>query len=209
MRKSKLLLSAFLCPILFSHYGCGSNDTKVAAEYKENSRQPLEGEALVKRGESLLTIGGCNDCHTPKVFTEHEMQLDTAKMFAGHPANFPLDPVDADALQPGKWMQMSPMVTSFAGPWGISFAANLTPDSATGIGAWTEEVFIKCLRTGKHLGQENGRPILPPMPWYGVAKMTDEDLHAAYAYLRSLPPVSNRVPAPIPPNEVKLKNGKK
>jgi hypothetical protein len=100
---------------------------------------------------------------------------------------------------------MSPDITAFAGPWGISYAANLTSDSATGIGAWTEEQFIKSMRTGKHLGAENGRPILPPMPWPFISKMTDEDLSAVYAYLKSLPPVSNRVPAPTPPNEVKFK----
>jgi hypothetical protein len=101
---------------------------------------------------------------------------------------------------------MAPDITSFVGPWGISYAANLTPDSATGIGAWTEDVFMKTLRTGKHLGMENGRPILPPMPWEFIGKMTDEDLSAVFAYLRNLPAISNRVPAPVPPNEVAAKN---
>jgi hypothetical protein len=54
-------------------------------------------------------------------------------------------------------------LTAFVGPWGISYTANLTPDSATGIGAWSEAAFINTIRSGKHLG--NGRDILPPMPW--------------------------------------------
>jgi hypothetical protein len=99
---------------------------------------------------------------------------------------------------------MSPSITAFAGPWGISYAANITSDSATGIGAWTEEQFMRTLRTGKHLGAATGRSILPPMPWYFIAKMTDEDLSAVYHYLKSLPPVNNRVPPPTPPQEVKL-----
>jgi hypothetical protein len=48
---------------------------------------------------------------------------------------------------------------------------------------------------------------MPPMPWQFIGKMTDEDLKAVYTYLRSLPPVSNRVPAPVPPNEVKTRKG--
>ncbi len=56
------------------------------------------------------------------------------------------------------------MMTAWAGSWGVGFIANLTPDTSTGIGEWTEETFIRTLRTGKHHGQPNGRMILPPMP---------------------------------------------
>ena len=52
--------------------------------------------------------------------------------------------------------------TAFAGPWGVSFTANLTPDKETGLGKWTEEMFIATMRTGRHQGK--GRPMLPPMP---------------------------------------------
>lgn len=92
------------------------------------------------------------------------------------------------------------MLTAWAGPWGVSFAANLTPDNETGIGEWTEEAFVQSLRTGKHQGQPNGRDILPPMPWPGIKLMTDEDLKALWAYLRSIPPMKNQVPFPVPPS---------
>jgi hypothetical protein len=88
-------------------------------------------------------------------------------------------------------------LTAWVGPWGTSFAANLTPDSNTGLGSWTEEMFMKALRTGKHLGQ--GRDILPPMPWQMIGQMTDRDLKSVFAYLRSIPPVNNMVPDPISP----------
>jgi hypothetical protein len=91
----------------------------------------------------------------------------------------------------------NPTLTAWSGPWGISFAANLTPDQKTGMGMWTEEMFIKAMRTGKHMGMS--RPILPPMPWQNVAAMTDGDLKAVFAYLRSIPPIVNLVPLPIPP----------
>ena len=82
--------------------------------------------------------------------------------------------------------------TAFAGPWGISYAFNLTPDKNTGIGIWTEDIFIKTIRNGRHWGV--ARPILPPMPWQNIREMTDEDLRAVFAYLRSIPPVNNKVP---------------
>ena len=87
-------------------------------------------------------------------------------------------------------------LTAWVGPWGISFAANLTPDP-TGFGSWTPEIFIQTIRTGKQAGV--GRPLLPPMPWMDYAQMTDADLRAVFAYLKSIPPVSNAVPAPVPP----------
>ena len=93
----------------------------------------------------------------------------------------------------------TPMLTAWAGPWGVSFTANLTSDKETGLGEWTEETFIQTIRTGKHQGQPNGRDILPPMPWFYFKEATDEDLKAIWAYLRSIPPVKNQVPLPVPP----------
>jgi hypothetical protein len=90
-------------------------------------------------------------------------------------------------------------LTAWAGPWGVSFAINLTPDKATGIGEWSESNFIQMARTGKHQGQPNGRDVLPPMPWFNMKDLTDADLKAMWAYLRSLPPVKNQVPLPIAP----------
>lgn len=165
------------------------------------SKELTHGE-LVTRGKYLTTIGSCNDCHSPKKFGPKGMSLDEDRLFSGHPEGSVIPPVDAKALKPGSWVLFAGDLTAAVGPWGISYSANLTPDSTTGIGAWSEETFVKTLRTGKHLGQEGGRPILPPMPWEMVKQMTDEDLKAVYTYLQSLPPVKNRVPAPVPPAEV-------
>jgi hypothetical protein len=203
---TKRLIAGLFMSVSILVYACSMGNTEKSNgnNTPDSLAQKEEPKAnnLIARGEYLLTIGGCNDCHTPKIFNEHGMQFDSSRLYSGHPAGSPLPPVDKNALQPGQWMQMSPLVTAFVGPWGISYAANLTPDSASGIGAWSEDVFIKTMRTGKHLGQKEGRPILPPMPWYNVAKLKDNDLQAVYAYLRSLPPVSNKVPAPVPPTEV-------
>jgi len=157
----------------------------------------MEAAPSVVRGEYLVTIGGCNDCHTPKVMTEQGPELDMQHLLAGHPTAMEPAPIPAGALTPDGWMAMTDgTMTAWAGPWGISFTANLTPDP-TGLGNWTEDMFIAALRSGKHAG--NGRPILPPMPWQMIGQMTDSDLRSVFAYLKTLPPVSNVVPQPIPP----------
>jgi hypothetical protein len=91
------------------------------------------------------------------------------------------------------------MLTAWAGPWGVSFAINLTPDKETGIGEWTEATFIQAMRTGKHQGQPNARDILPPMPWFNLKDLKEEDFKAIWAYLSSIPAVKNQVPLPVPP----------
>jgi mono/diheme cytochrome c family protein len=154
--------------------------------------------AQVKRGEYLVTFGGCNDCHTPKKMGPMGPEPDMSRTLMGHPASEVIPPPPTDGFGMGKWMAAcNGHMTAWAGPWGVSFAANLTPDNLTGSGAWTEKSFMDALRTGKHLGA--GRPILPPMPWPGFAKLTDEDLKAIFAYLRSIPAIPNQVPQPIPP----------
>jgi hypothetical protein len=152
----------------------------------------------VARGKYLVSVGGCNDCHTPKMMTEQGQVLDSTRFLSGHPADEKLPSTPFDLVGPGKWGAVgSQSFTAWVGPWGVSFAANLTPDMVTGSGAWTEESFISAMRTGKHLGA--GRDILPPMPWFNVATATDEDLSSIFAYLKSIKPVENMVPAPIPP----------
>jgi mono/diheme cytochrome c family protein len=160
-------------------------------------------EQMVARGKYLVTIASCNDCHSPKVFTAMGPIVDTTKLLSGHPANSPLPPIDTNALHPGYWYTGGPDLTSWVGPWGISYTANITADSSTGIGAWSEDVFIASLRTGKHLGLSGGRDILPPMPWNFIGQMTDEDLKSVFAYLHSIPAISNQVPPPVAPPDVK------
>ncbi|MFI5253225.1 MAG: c-type cytochrome [Bacteroidota bacterium] len=162
----------------------------------------------VERGKYLVMIGGCNHCHSPKMMTPMGPIPDTTKLLSGHPGNFPLPDVPKDALAPDKWGVMTTGdLTAWVGPWGISFARNLTPDMNTGLGSWTEDIFIKALRTGKDMGE--GRTILPPMPWQEFGQMTNQDLKDVWAYLKSLPPVDNAVPDPISPTGEKLPTGKK
>lgn len=147
--------------------------------------------AKIERGQYLVTITGCGDCHTPFKMGPNGPEPDMARMLAGHPEELAMPPAPALTGSPWVWVG-SGTNTAFAGPWGVSYAPNLTPDETTGIGIWTEDIFVKALRTGRHWGQS--RPIMPPMPWPGYSRMTDEDLSAIFAYLKSVPPVKNRVP---------------
>jgi len=152
----------------------------------------------VERGKYLVTIGGCNDCHTPLKMGPKGPEPDMARMLSGHPESFEISTGTTPAS--AQWMMTAAVTgTAFSGPWGVSFAANLTPDQNTGLGIWTEDMFIRTIRTGKHMGVS--RDILPPMPWPMYRNATDEDLKSIYAFLRNIRPIHNRVPTPLPPLE--------
>jgi hypothetical protein len=112
-----------------------------------------------------------------------------SRMLSGHPAEMKLPP-PSRLTPPWSWSGAATN-TAFAGPWGVSYAYNLTPDPS-GLGNWTEQMFVQAMRTGKHAGV--GRPILPPMPWQSLNALTDADLKAIFAYLRTVKPVKNVVP---------------
>ena len=160
----------------------------------KSEKNPDQKRTIVKRGEYLVRYGGCNDCHTPLKFGPNGPEPDMSRQLSGHPEDTKLPPPD---LKPGPWFAATAGMTAWTGPWGISYAANLTPDSNTGMGIWTEDMFLKAMRTGKHMGA--GREILPPMPWQSLGSLTDDDLKAVFAYLKSIPAIKNRVPDPLPP----------
>lgn len=152
-------------------------------------------ESPVARGKYLVASIGCSDCHTPLKMGPSGPVRDPSKFLAGHPESAKLPPPPKVNMP---WMMVADATgTAFAGPWGITYATNLTPDRNTGIGIWTEEMFVRALREGKHMG--TSRPILPPMPWEMYKNLTEADMRAIYAYLRTIPSVSNRVPDYQPP----------
>src|SRR5688500_18328912 len=186
----------------------------------EPAAAPSKADAIA-RGKYLVAFGSCNDCHTPWKLGPKGPEPDMTRALTGHPADVKVSP--APTLE-GSWgLAASAMMTAWTGPWGVSFPANLTPDKETGLGDWTEEMFIATMRTGRHQGtgrgawsdgvcsgtmrtgrhQGKGRGLLPPMPYFSVAALSDEDIKAVFAYLQSLPPVHNRVPQPIDPPETR------
>lgn len=159
--------------------------------------------ALIKRGAQLAAFGACVDCHTPFKMGPNGPEKDMARGLSGHPAELVLPP---PPQVNGAWNWAgSASMTAFVGPWGRTYASNLTPDHETGIGSWREQDFILAMRTGKHLGA--GRPILPPMPWQSVGTLPDHDLRALFSYLKAQPAVKNKVPDYLPPGTTTSKTG--
>ena len=154
-------------------------------------------QTIEQYGEHLVTIGGCSDCHTPKKMGSSGPIFDSTRMLSGHIASMPLFEINRKEMQ-NKGLVVTNDLTAWAGPWGVSFSANLTPDE-TGIATWQVDQFKRAIRFGKYHGQENGRNLLPPMPWEMYRNMSDKELEAVFAYLKSLPPIENLVPAPLPP----------
>jgi mono/diheme cytochrome c family protein len=125
----------------------------------------------VERGKYLVTLASCTDCHTPGYFFG---KPDNARFLGGSEVGFEI-----------------PGLGVFHGP-------NLTPDNDSGLGKWTNAQIVTAIKTGK---RPDGRELAPAMPWRAFAQMTDADANAIVAYLKSLPPIKNKVPGPFGPND--------
>jgi mono/diheme cytochrome c family protein len=131
-------------------------------------------DPAVKRGEYLVSIAGCNDCHTPGYFLG---KPDMTRFLGGSDVGFEL-----------------PGLGIFHGP-------NLTPDKETGLGSWTNVQIVAALQTGV---RPDGRMLAPIMPWHAFAQLTKEDVNAIVAFLRTIPTVKNRVLGPYGPDELAM-----
>jgi mono/diheme cytochrome c family protein len=174
----------------------------VASSACSQTAAAAQAQSQIERGKKLVIGGACHDCHTPKKFGPNGPELDMDRMLSGHPEDIEVSAPYRPA--PGSpWAYgVTADLTAWSGPWGVSFPANLTPDPNTGLrsGVWTEALFIKALRTGKHMGV--ARDILPPMPWNFYGQLSDDDLKAIWAYLGTIRAINNHVPDPIPPVDV-------
>jgi Cytochrome c len=197
--KKKVAIAAIPVLAVVFLLSCNQEPAKTAAVGTDAT---ISADSLVKRGSYLVGVMGCNDCHSPKIMGPMGPEPDPNLLLSGHPAAMPVAKIDTATMH--NWVLFNMMNTAVAGPWGVSFSANLTSDS-TGIGNWTEEQFSTALRHGKSKGIEANRMLLPPMPWPGYAHLKDEDLKAIFAYLKSTKPVKNLVPAPIPPTQFNKK----
>lgn len=125
----------------------------------------------IARGKYLVTLGGCNDCHTPGYFLG---KPDMSRFLGGSDVGFEI---------PGQ---------------GVFVGSNITPDEETGIGTWTPEQIVTAIQTGE---RPDGRILAPIMPWHAFAQLTKDDALAIATYLQSLEPVKNPVPGPFTPGE--------
>ena len=183
---SLLLVAAFA--------GCGQPP---AGAPVEPATAPVSAAAQIERGRLLVLGGACHDCHTPKKIGPNGPEADMSRTLSGHPES---DVIKAPFKQvPGdKWTtHVNDHLTAWSGAWGVSFAANLTPDQNTGIGIWTEDMFVEAIKNGKHMAK--GRQIRPPMPWMYYGQLPDNDLKAMFAFMRSLGPKGEMMPAALSP----------
>lgn len=189
----KLSLFATGVMLVALNSGCANNDAKNA----EQAKPVLSQTELQLRGKYLVNAIGCDDCHSPKKMGPNGPEIIQELRFSGYPSSREPQAIDTNNLNRG-WILFNSDLTSAVGPWGQSFAANISSD-ATGIGNWKEENFMLAIREGKYKGLAGSRNLLPPMPWPLYANFSDEDIRAIFAYLKSTKPVHNVVPAPKAP----------
>ena len=170
MRKALSIAAILLITIAAVYFSSCNNESTVKSDDTKDSLKQV-----IARGEYLVNhVAGCIDCHSKRDFTKY---------------SGPVVP----GSEGGGGMLFDP---KFGLP-GMIYGKNITPDSATGIGTWTEQQFFKAIREGKYLGLDNTRPLLPPMPWQEYRNASDDDLRAVFAFLKSTKPVRNVVPPPV------------
>ena len=199
MKKTSIIVGLACLSVVLLFSLCSPKQEPVqTADAAETPKANYGGfESQEKWGEHLVTICGCHDCHTPKKMSDMGPVVDMDRALSGAPANSVVPDVDRKDLE-SKGIVATNDLTVWVGPWGVSYTANLTSD-ATGVGNWQEEHFITAIRHGKLKGLESGRPLLPPMPWDMYKHMTDDELKAVFAYLKTTKPINNVVPPPMPP----------
>jgi mono/diheme cytochrome c family protein len=131
----------------------------------------------INRGEYLVALLGCSSCHTDGV-------LIGAPNYQRHLAGSGTGIAYSNPLK-----QENP---------GVVYPPNLTPDDETGIGLLSDEAIVQQIRTGI---RPDGGHSLPVMPWPAYSTLTDDDVDAIVAYLRSLPAIRHQVPANVQPGQ--------
>ncbi len=179
--------------VLITLMSCTSQSPKQISE-----DSTFNQDELIEHGRYLVNSIGCDDCHSPKMMTDHGPVPDPATRFAGHIEGDLSEKVSQEALP--DWALFNHSLTAAVGPWGISYSANISGDD-TGIGLWTEEQFFRAMREGQFKGMEGARKLLPPMPWQNYAKLNDHDLKSIFLYLKSTEPMKNIVPDPVSPDQ--------
>jgi len=197
MKKLSVAFSMAIIAIAFLFSKCAQNQSSSDSQRDSATIMNNGYESQVKWGEHLVKSMSCGDCHTPKKMGAHGPEDDSSLLLSGHPAKMPLPDVDRKGME-GKGLIVTQDLTEWIGPWGVSYTANITSDT-TGIGMWSEDQFIYCIRNGVLKGLPNSRPLLPPMPWTSFRNLSDNELKAIFSYLKSTKPVENVVPPPAPP----------
>ncbi|HSC34297.1 MAG TPA: diheme cytochrome c-553 [Thermodesulfobacteriota bacterium] len=175
--------------------GCNKNAAQQAAAPAPATAYTA---AQVTRGAELVNEWKCNFCHTPELKgPDGKPMPNPERLLSGHPQDEKVPDVADMVITSDAFMEFLDNLdnTVWASNDTLVFSANLTPDAETGIGTWTDVEFVGTMRQGMHMGL--GRRLLYPMPWQELAELPDADLISIYAYLRTIDPVSNKVPPPV------------
>jgi len=143
----------------------------VAGRYHPNNRDKID------RGAYMIELLGCGSCHTNGAF---DGEPDMTRALAGSDTGIAFTNPVGDEYP------------------GIVYPSNITPDEETGIGSWSDWQIANAIRSG--IGRHGERHIAT-MPWQGYARLTDEDVAAIVAYLRSIQPIKNTVPVEVAPGK--------
>ena len=180
---------ALLLISLFLLFGCVSEPAQnPLADYEEvnaitildapgpdGGRYAPADRERVLRGEYLVELLGCGACHTDGALIGDP---DMTKALAGSQVGI---------------ASSNPLGDRYPG---VVYPANITPDEETGIGLWSDVQIANAVRAG--IGR-HGDTRISVMPWPGYAKITEDDVNAIVAYLRSIEPVHHRVPDAVEP----------
>jgi len=188
-----IVISLVMMGVQSCRSGNDSKSMNSPSSVTGNKDSSISIDSIVKRGEYLVAITGCNDCHSPKVMGPNGPAIDTNRTLSGFPDERPIPQFDPAQIVKG-FVMVNGDMTAAGGPWGTTFAANITSDE-TGIGNWSEQQFKTALTHGKFRGLDGGRPLMPPMPWQNFVNISNEDLTAIFQYLKATKPVKNLVPA--------------
>ena len=195
----RLIIGLVLLSILSA---CGSKvEPVLEKDPKRDEQEELYRKYNIERGKRLVELGVCTQCHTPKIKTALGYMPDKNRFLSGYAQDQELPDLPYAEIMAGEAEKTfyTTDATVWVGRWGVSFAANLTPDPETGIGNWEEEDFIDIFRDGKHFGQES--PRISPMPVNVYSQLGFFELRSIFMYLQTIPPVSNEVPTRIPPED--------
>lgn len=161
------LIAAFGLFFSFLYFSCGNNDENKKSAAPDSTS---EKKGNAENGEYLVNIAGCLDCHSQRQF----------EFFSG--------PIRKGTE--GMGGQLFSYKT-FALP-GEMYSKNITSDTATGIGNWTDAEVIRAITQGI---SKNGDSLFPLMPYDHFSKLAKQDILDIVAFIRTLPPIENKVPA--------------
>lgn len=182
---------------------CGSKvepaPPKKASHHEE--QEEIYRKYNIERGKRLVERGQCSQCHTPKIKTTLGYKPDKDRFLSGYDQDQELPDLPYAKIMAGETEKMfyTTDATVWVGRWGVSFAANLTPEPETGIGNWKEEDFIDIFRGNRHFAE--GAEVISPMPVNVYSRLGFFELRSIFIYLQTLPPVVNSVPVRIPPED--------